>query len=61
MGMLMLFYEMTTTVYEMEEICVRKDNDFDADISEEEFERILEQRKTRRQSQKGKEFSYSYV
>lgn len=56
MGMLMLFYEMTTTVYEMEEICVRKDNDFDADISEEEFERILEQRKTRRQSQKGKEF-----
>ena len=50
MGILMLFYEAVTTTYELEEICVRKDHDFEADISEEEFERILEARAAARKS-----------
>ena len=50
MGILMLFYEAVTTTYELEEICVRKDHDFDADIPEEEFDRIIEARAAARKS-----------
>ena len=44
MSVLMLLYEITMTVYDMEKTCVHQDHDFDEDIPEEEFQRLMRAR-----------------
>ena len=50
MTMLMFLCDLTMTIYNLEESQVRKDHDFDADYTEEEFQLLLQKRKAARKS-----------
>ena len=50
MTMLMFLCDLTMTIYNLEESQVRKDHEFDADYTEEEFRRLLQKRTAARKS-----------